>query len=803
MSQLIKSQFLPSEIRQDRPLKVWGIDLGTTNSTIAEISWRPDTDSGMLPECRCLELDQPTDAGVYTSPLVASVLAILPSGQHWIGEGAKRLRTRPQEASLVVERTLFFETKNDIGLRRTYYRAPEIYNHAHKIAGHILKFLRAAAEEITGSQADRVVVTVPASFQLNQRRDTLKAASAAGLELGDHDLLDEPTAALLDYLFTHPREDLIAPGHITKGVIFDFGGGTSDVSVFEIEADRQHGNFRISPLAVSRYHRLGGGDLDAAIVYEQLLPALIAENGLEEHELKWEEKKKALEPQLLGTAEALKLALCSEIDRLEKFGRYETADKTAIIAKQPALTCTLGRRQLTLSRPSLSAFQWELILEPFLDRDHLYTRETEYRLTQSVFAPLQDALDRARLAPKEVNFCLLVGGSTLIPQVRTTITKYFNQAHVVTFADSVAVQTAVARGAAWHSFFLAATGKPIVQPVTNDAIAIMTGDGEPYPLIPAGSTIPYPADGSYGRLTNLAVPRAMTGGKLGIEVVAQSTGQPIFNEKWFINSLVNAGDGITVEYRLPASQEFELRAFLTNEPDFVFERSVENPLVNIVNPNQVRLQIEALEERLREKGGPTAENRDELVQLAKWYAELQQYEKALTFLSQTLRLINRPDSQILTLEGIYAGELGDYARQERAYRAADEADRNWGGAMFNLALSLHRRGKYEEAYEAVERAVEKEQSSGAYRTLRGRCLGSLGKEREATKEYEDAFASFDALKNLDDWDLGWFITCAKATDREEAQHKAEEERTRRSSGSSLDHSSGGDLPILTGGLAKT
>ncbi len=801
MTQLVKSETLLSEIRETKPLRVWGIDLGTTNSTLAEIAWKPE-DGARLPDCRCLDLDQPTEAGVYTSPLVPSVLAVRPSGEHWVGEGAKRLRTRPQENSLVVERTLFFETKNDMGLRKSYYRATEEYNHAHKIAGHVLKCLTLAAEENTGAAADRIVVTVPASFQLNQRRDTLKATALAGIQLGDHDLLDEPTAALLDYVFTHPREDLVAAGRPSKGVIFDFGGGTSDVSVVEIEPSRSEMNFRISPLAVSRYHRLGGGDLDAAIVYEHLLPALIEENGLGDYELKWEEKKRALEPQLLGTAEALKLALCSEIDRLEKFGRYDGADKTLIVAKQPPLSCALGKRELTLSRPSLSAAEWETILEPFLDRDHLYTRETEYRLTQSVFAPLQDALDRARLKPKEVSFCLLVGGSTLIPQVRNAISEYFKQAHTVTFADNLAVQTAVARGAAWHAFFLAATGKPIVQPVVGDSIAILTGEGEPYQLIAAGTAIPFPADGTFARKTNLAVPRAMVGGSIGMQIVAGSSGQVIFNEKWLISNLVNAGDGITIDFRLSGCHEFELRAFLTNDPNSGFERSVENPLVNVVNPNQVRLQIEELEEKLRKRGGPRATDRDDLIRLARWYAELRQHDKALTFLSQALRLVNRADDYILNLEGIYAGELGDYDRQERAYRAADQANNTWGGAMFNLALSLHGRKKYEAALKAIDRAVEKNPSDGAYRTLRARCLRSVGKENEANREADAAFASFEPVAELDDWNLGWFINCAQVVGRDDARDRAETERSKRASNSDDSRSRDGNLPIITGGLAK-
>ena len=69
-----------------------------------------------------------------TSSLVPSVVAVLDNEGPIIGEGAKRLRTRPQEANLCPERNLFYETKNDMGLRKTYHRASTSFNHASKIA---------------------------------------------------------------------------------------------------------------------------------------------------------------------------------------------------------------------------------------------------------------------------------------------------------------------------------------------------------------------------------------------------------------------------------------------------------------------------------------------------------------------------------------------------------------------------------------------------------------------------------------------------------------------------------------------
>jgi hypothetical protein len=125
--------------------------------------------------------------------LFPSVVAIH-EGRVWVGEGAKRLRSRAPELGLEQNRNLFFECKNDIGIAKTYHRAPEGYRSASEIGGKVLAALHAAALADDPAPIERVVVTVPASFQAAQRRDTLEAAHLAGLELSGGDLLDEPVA---------------------------------------------------------------------------------------------------------------------------------------------------------------------------------------------------------------------------------------------------------------------------------------------------------------------------------------------------------------------------------------------------------------------------------------------------------------------------------------------------------------------------------------------------------------------------------------------------------------------------------
>lgn len=212
-----------------RPVRVIGIDLGTTNSTVTELIYVPGEDP---PKALCIEVEQPTLQGIYTHHLVPSVVAIY-QGAVYIGAGAKRLRdqTGDPNSELRRNRTIFWDCKNDMGLKRTYAHAPEGYRSAPDIASHVLRYLRDAAARPDGPPVERVVVTVPASFNAAQRQDTLKAAQAAGFEVEEGDFLDEPVAAFLNYLANPEVRGILTPGKEQNLLVFDFGGGTCDVAV--------------------------------------------------------------------------------------------------------------------------------------------------------------------------------------------------------------------------------------------------------------------------------------------------------------------------------------------------------------------------------------------------------------------------------------------------------------------------------------------------------------------------------------------------------------------------------------------
>ena len=308
-----------------------GIDLGTTKTCAAIANY--DADSGEL-QCRCVDF---AGGAGETGIAIPSAVAI-DQGRTLVGTQA--LEKRGQKGFLP-ERTFFFETKNTIGLKYTYANARRHFANATDIATHVFGHIKDGVDAMHGSVPDAPpVVACPASFHASQRRETVTAAWRAFREpfcsLDDREdmpesaddddspnarasLIDEPYAAFLDLLFREPAESdaLLKPGNTL--IVFDFGGGTCDVAIFRIiEHDDEPIGARL--LATSRYHRLGGGDIDRAIVHEVLIPQIIKENGLGRWELTWQDKSKRLEPMLIDMAERMKVRISRFLAGADQIG---------------------------------------------------------------------------------------------------------------------------------------------------------------------------------------------------------------------------------------------------------------------------------------------------------------------------------------------------------------------------------------------------------------------------------------------------------------------------------------------------
>ena len=251
------------------------------------------------------------------------------------------------------------------------------------------------------------------------------------------------------------------------------------MAVLRVDSPSDGASLEVGPKAVSRYHRLGGGDIDRAIVHNHLIPMLIKENGLGEFDLFFEQKKNILEPSLLDLAEGLKEGICGEIRRLQSFGKYEE-QRDELVRKLPASrTLKVGGLELKLSSPELSAARFEEILELFLDRDLLFPSKSDYLLATSIFGPLTDALNRSGLAPEDIDLALMVGGSSLIPQVSQAVDAFLPNARILTHRNQDDIKSCVSRGAAHQAMSLALFGEGLVQPVCAESLAIQTTMSKP------------------------------------------------------------------------------------------------------------------------------------------------------------------------------------------------------------------------------------------------------------------------------------------------------------------------------------
>lgn len=776
---LIFSEGTPNR-KSKKPVRVLGIDLGTTNSTVAEIVYDPTSKNDI--SVRCLAIEQPTGSRSHWNPLVPSVVAIH-DGQEIVGEGARLLRSKSREAGMIEESNVFASVKNHMGLRRTYNMAPAGYRTAAEVSGRILSFLKDAAMKDKALQPARTTVTVPASFQTAQRDDTFKAASFAQLTVRAGDLLDEPVAAFIGYLAEHPDKCLVDIGETKHLMVFDFGGGTCDVAIFRVSTDLA-GNLMVASLSVSRYNRLGGGDIDQAILYDVLLPQLLEQNGLDRHSLDFDTKKTVLEPAFIGVAEQLKIGLCEKIAQASE-NDEEPVNLTETCHKK--FICQLPEGgSLALLNPTLSLESFDKVLAPFLDADMLFTRETEYSQTLSIFVPIEDALERCGLAMDQIDLCLLAGGSCLIPHVRHSLDAAFEKSEIISFETADAMQTAVAKGAALNALSLAIQERPVIQPVCQETIALVTSNG-PYDLVPKGGTLPWPPEGGYKEITNLMLPEsspheAVT---VRVEVVArEETGNhTLLSELWEIPAPVKAGERIRLEYRYDENQVLDVRAFHADRGDVkpLRERK-EHPLTHISNPQVIKLRIEETEEKLRTGIIQPQQRRSVVMDLAEDCAEIRQYEKAISRLSELLRQRNEPDAYVINRMALYCGYMGDVAREEKLYAEASAANPTWSGPWFNMALLMRKQKRLEEARHAVDMAINLEEAAAPHYVLKAQIVRDMGKEFAITEFLDIAWRRFSKPVEQNDWELGWYITASDMRDDKEAAATARDERSRRKAG---------------------
>lgn len=500
-----------------------GIDLGTTNSVLATVNMKPNGDL----VSKVVDIPRPVD--IYSTVSSGSKLSTmkrptLPSCIYYreeknyeplVGDFAKI--QYPLRPHLVAK-----SIKSQMGRPVAEGISGDIPDKTPaEISARILKHLLKATSSIYRCEIDDAVITVPANFDSAMCKATRDAAEMAGIKVRNADgserpvLLSEPNAVVYDFL-NQVRNGEIS-SHIldldeSKNVlVFDFGGGTTDVTLHEIKRREDHKEvLKVREIATNRYTLLGGDDFDEEIaiaMYKRYLKQFASHPAVV---TKLKQERKMIMPQLRVYAEHLKLDLnerCSE----DYCSGWDDDDDEIYITTGGNMGGIGYSYDDTFSKEEV-----EEILASFMAKNLVfddYKRMDKITATRNIIYPILDVLKKA--ADKmgtdhvKVDAVLLNGGMSKFYMVKDRLKEFFGFDPIVALDPD----QAVARGAAVYHYYLhkyeelqddmrmagtePAGGCMAIEwgrNILNDSLYLGAKNGAVHQIIPTGAELPYASE---------------------------------------------------------------------------------------------------------------------------------------------------------------------------------------------------------------------------------------------------------------------------------------------------------------------
>ena len=737
-----------------------GIDFGTSTTVASVAIISPDGQFDIRP----LDIEVKDEIGRRsTSQTTPTVIACV-DGQPIFGGAAEKFKY-----TLTKDRDIWYSFKMELGedLGNKYSESvlgEEAQFHvrnpkeATKFFFFWLKHqIESAVNKLGFSPDIEYAVTIPASFEANQRKDLVDALKENGISVKDQVLIDEPNAAFLSYVVDSARSgnQICVPADENLNVlVFDYGAGTCDISILEIGKDYK--GIYSKNRAISKFDKCGGDDIDRFLAEKYLLPMILRKNGKSEENLRTKDKNRIV-ARLLKPAELIKIKICNNValkTTSEGLPPLSFSDEVVSIQQTINFETRIGR--LVLENPGISYSQFNEAMKTFLSREskHLSMRgEDEYN---SVFTNIQSALSKASMRPKDIDYVLLIGGSSYNPYLQFGLRCYFSDSDLLIPSN---LQTHVSQGAAMHSLLFNAMNINVINPITSEKILVVLRDGETKVLVPQSSVIPFDAHISAGLVVpnqgqkTVEVPICVGSKKQILSVLKITCPRP---EGYHKNESVSIDITITPDKLLKAGVWIDGERY-----DIVPVNPFANRELTEAESAVIRAQRAVNDDASRNNGQASKKS---MKDLADAYGRAKDYYKQ----AETYEEINEHYPGTISNNEIHVA-YHNSGHEDKSFKFIEEAykeDPQNATICFNYGLMFHYKDK-EKYLGLLKRAYELDPTDITHMAAYGMELCEQGKESEGIPLVNKAISKWKVkLQNnsFRSWEYGWFRSAARTAD---------------------------------------
>ncbi|MBL0140393.1 MAG: Hsp70 family protein [Bacteroidetes bacterium] len=733
-----------------------GIDFGTSTTVV---SYAIVGDSNTPIKTSAIPIRQLNfDGNTLTHHLVPSCIAFQ-NNQLFFGQGAKMLKSKLQP-----EQNIWFSFKMNLGkdngpeFTRTELREGNPHGKIENTLDATKLFFKELKKEIDNYIQEQNLprnlfysVSIPASFEANQRADLINALEFANIPINETLFIDEPNAAFLSYLvqannngFQNYNIPVDSPLHI---LVFDFGAGTCDISIIEI--GRKSGKLYSKNIAISQFEQLGGDDIDRAIVKEILLPQLAKQNNISVEEIRENNYKKILLPKLQAVAEQLKIKVCKAVAS-NKVGQElpNLINSTERINFLQTIDFILPKQVMKFENPSISPKEFTDIMKKFTSETLAFNFQDDVESLKSIFTVINSALLKANIEKGDIDLILLIGGSSYNPYIQTALYRHFDNSDIEIPQD---LQSHVSKGTAINSFMANGLGVDIIKPIVSEPIFIILQNEVKKTVVYEGTEIPCKEI-----LIEHLRPQRNDQKEIEIPICVSTKDKILTILKLKCEKGFSTTDKITLKCDISHDKLITFRAFIQN-----LEISTEplNPFANSALSTEdiaEKQLLKLLYKATKENGGKPP--LDKLKALSQFYVKTERHLKA----AETFENIQQldPNRRYETSICYHYSEAGRKKLSDNWAEIAYQKSPTESNA-YNLALVKSAQGKTDEYKRLMEESVSL--GSNAAMLTYGEYL--LNKEKEKAEEliqkaFDKWYKEFEG-NNLSKNDFSRLIRAAK------------------------------------------